>query len=448
MKRNKFCSPNLLDRLSPAERRRRSAAIGMLLSILATVYFLLPASRPEALKNDESVAPPSQTDNQTVPLFEKLEEGSATVSLAKTVDLTLRNGDTLLGVLMQRGLKATAANDLIKKLQPFYNPRKMRAGDSFRLLLDHHGSEIQGLEHSVDGAIVRVISTDKGWVAQRYEVPFVRGTKVIRGNIRGSLFEDGVDAGLSPVQINNLADLFEYDIDFFSDLRRGDDFSVIFEEKQYANGQREKGKLLAAEIQAGGLPYQIFYFQGKKQKGSYYDNHGKALIKAFLRAPLNYSRISSPFRIHRRHPIFRTVRPHQAIDYAAPAGTPVIAVGHGRVTFAGTRGGYGQMVEIRHNNGYVSRYAHFAKIPKDIRIGKSITRGEVVGYVGQTGHATGPHLHFEMLNKGQKVNFLDLKIASADRLSGTELQEFLVMRDKKLSLLQGDAARASESPES
>jgi murein DD-endopeptidase MepM/ murein hydrolase activator NlpD len=223
---------------------------------------------------------------------------------------------------------------------------------------------------------------------------------------------------------------------------------VILEEKQYANGQREEGKLLAAEIQAGGSPYQIFYYQGKKQKGSYYDNRGQALMKAFLRAPLNYRRISSPFRINRRHPIFRTIRPHQAIDYAAPTGTPVVAVGHGEVTFSGTRGSYGQMVEIRHNDGYVSRYAHFSRIPKEIRAGKSISRGEVVGYVGQTGHATGPHLHFEMLKKGRKINFLDLKLASADRLTGSELQEFLAMRDRKLALLQGSVAAASENPHS
>jgi murein DD-endopeptidase MepM/ murein hydrolase activator NlpD len=409
---------------------------------------LLPAPAPESLNDEEDVAIRElRASSQPDPLYHSLDEGSATDSSPKTVDLALRRGDTLQGALLRHGLTATAASDLIEQLQSFYDPKKMRAGDTFRLLLDQ-GNGIQGLEHSADGAIVRVLSTENGWIAKRQEIPFVRGSKVVRGNIRGSLFEDGVDAGLSPPQIHELVNLFEYDIDFFSDLRRGDDFSVIFEEKQYANGQREKGKLLAAEIQAGGSPYQIFYYKGKKQKGSYYDNRGEALIKAFLRAPLNYRRISSPFRINRRHPIFRTVRPHQAIDYAAPTGTPVVAIGDGQVTFSGTRGGYGRMVEIRHNDGYVSRYAHFSKIPKEIRVGKSISRGEVVGYVGQTGHATGPHLHFEMLKKGRKINFLDLKLASADRLTGSELQEFLAMRDRKLALLQGTIAAASENPHS
>jgi murein DD-endopeptidase MepM/ murein hydrolase activator NlpD len=448
MKRNMRNSSDLLDRLFPVEQRRRSAAMAVLLGVLATVYFSLPAPAPEPLNDQEDVAIRSlRASSQPDPLYRSLDEGSATDSSPKTVDLALRRGDTLQGALLRHGLTATAASDLIEQLKSFYDPKKMRPGDTFRLLLDQ-GNGIQGLEHSADGAMVRVLSTENGWIAKRQEIPFVHGSKVVRGNIRGSLFEDGVDAGLSPPQIHELVNLFEYDIDFFSDLRRGDDFSVIFEEKQYANGQREKGRLLAAEIQAGGSPYQIFYYKGKKQKGSYYDNRGEALIKAFLRAPLNYRRISSPFRINRRHPIFRTVRPHQAIDYAAPTGTPVVAIGDGQVTFSGTRGGYGRMVEVRHNDGYVSRYAHFSKIPKEIRVGKSISRGEVVGYVGQTGHATGPHLHFEMLKKGRKINFLDLKLASADRLTGSELQEFLAMRDKKLALLQGTIAAASENPHS
>lgn len=449
MKRTKSHFRNLFDRLHPPEKRHRSAASAMLLGALATVYFLLPAPTLESSKDEEPIAlvRSSQTGKQPDPLYRPLDEESATEFSPKTFDLTLRRGDTLPGALIRHGLTPASADELAKQLQPFSNLRKLRAGDTFRLLLDHRNG-VQGLEYSADGAIVRVMSTEKGWVATRQEVPFVRRSKVIRGNIRGSLFEDGVDAGLSPPEIHKLVNLFEYDIDFFSDLRRGDDFSVIFEEKQYANGQREKGKLLAAEIHAAGSPYQIFYYQGKKQKGSYYDNRGQALMKAFLRAPLNYRRISSPFRIDRSHPIFRTVRPHQAIDYAAPTGTPVVAVGDGQVTFSGTWGGYGRMVEIRHDDGYVSRYAHFSKIPQEIRVGRPVNRGEVVGYVGQTGHATGPHLHFEMLKKGRKINFLDLKLASAERLTGSDLREFLAMRDRKLALLQGSVAAASENPHS
>ncbi|MEX0802142.1 MAG: peptidoglycan DD-metalloendopeptidase family protein [Candidatus Binatia bacterium] len=441
MKRNSSSCWNLLDRLYPVEARRRSAAIGLLLGILAPAYFLLVTPEFEASKTgiDVAVLEQEQANNERLPSAETLEEEEKTEPSPRTVDLTMRRGDTLLGMLMQHGLDSTPANDLVNKLQTFYDPKRVRPGDSFRLLFDAEGNAIQGLEYSVSGAVVRVLSTEQGWVAERVDIPFVRDMKVVRGHIRASLFEDGIDAGLSPAQIHNLANLFEYEIDFFSDIRRGDDFSVLFEKKYYANGEREQGKVLAAEIQAGGSPYQVFYYKGKNAKGSYYDTHGKALMKAFLRAPLSYRRISSPFSINRKHPIFRTVRPHKAIDYAAPTGTPVVTVGSGRVTFVGTRGGYGKMVEIRHDNGYVSRYAHFSKFAKGVRVGKPITQGQVVGYVGQTGHATGPHLHFEMLNKGQKINFLALKNTASERLRGAELQEFLALRDKKLPLLQGNA---------
>ncbi|HUC99942.1 MAG TPA: hypothetical protein VMR88_15745, partial [Candidatus Polarisedimenticolaceae bacterium] len=262
MRRTKSHFANLLDRLYRPEQRRRSAAMAVLLGLLATVYFLLPRVAEEALRGEENIETTgsSQSSNQPDPLYRLLDKEEPTESSLKTVDLALRRGDTLQGTLLRHGFTAASANDLINQLKPFYDPRKMRAGDAFRLLLDHNNG-IQGLEHSANGAIVRVISTENGWIAKRHELPFVRGNKVVRGNIRGSLFEDGVDAGLSPPQIHELVNLFEYDIDFFSDLRRGDDFSVILEEKQYANGQREEGKLLAAEIQAGGSPYQIFYYQ-------------------------------------------------------------------------------------------------------------------------------------------------------------------------------------------
>lgn len=426
---------NSLDGLYPPERRRQTAAAGLLLGVLAVIYFLLPP-RP-------AIGPDEDGQSATgVPSAAALGQEEAAESLAKTVELTLRRGDTLLGLLIRHGLQGPPANELISRLKPFDDPKRMRPGDSFRLIYADDGVTVQALERSLRGSLVRVLSTENGWVAERVEIPYVRDTRVIRGSIRASLFEDGVGAGLTPLHIHNLASLLEHDIDFFSDIRPGDDFSVMLEEKQYADGQRANGTMLAAEIQARGAPYRIFYYKGGTEKGSYYDIEGRALMKAFLRAPLSYTRISSHYNPARRHPIFRTVRPHLAIDYAAPTGTPVVAVGHGRVTFVGSRAGYGNLVEIRHNNDYVSRYAHFSKFAKGIRPGDQVRQGQVVGYVGQTGHATGPHLHFEMLKQGRKINFLDLKTAPTERLKGAELREFLAMRDKKLPLLQGQAPAA------
>jgi len=335
---------------------------------------------------------------------------------------------------------------LIEVVRPFFDPKRMRAGESFRLFLDPQEYAVQGLEYRFgEDALVRVTSASGGWSAERHEIPFVRGTKVVRGRVDGSLYEDGTAAGLTPLQILDLASIFEYDIDFFSDVRKGDKFAVALEEIHYADGRRVTGRVLAAELEAGGESIRAFYFAGKNGKGSYYDDEGRSIRRAFLRAPLSYRRISSRYSLRRRHPIFRTVRPHRAIDYAAPAGTPVVSIGRGRVKFTGWRPGYGRIVEVRHPNGYVSRYAHFSRISRGIRKGKQIAQGDVVGLVGQSGHATGPHLHFELLRQGRKINFLALRIPRGKRLKGVELERFGNVRDERLALLTGEGVKVAQA---
>jgi murein DD-endopeptidase MepM/ murein hydrolase activator NlpD len=160
---------------------------------------------------------------------------------------------------------------------------------------------------------------------------------------------------------------------------------------------------------------------------------------------LSYARISSPFSGNRTHPIFRQMRQHLAIDYAAPAGTPVVAIGRGRVEFVGWRNGYGNVVDIRHAGDYMSRYAHFSRFAADLRRGESVDPGDVIGYVGQTGHATGPHLHFEFLRGDTKINFLDLRIPKNQQLSGEDLLRFDRLREQQLALLRNNGDRVADS---
>ncbi|HYY24261.1 MAG TPA: M23 family metallopeptidase, partial [Candidatus Udaeobacter sp.] len=191
-----------------------------------------------------------------------------------------------------------------------------------------------------------------------------------------------------------------------------------------------------AELEVDEQNFSAFYYITKDGSGSYYDRDGQAVRRSFLRAPLSYARISSPFATERQHPIFRSVRPHQAIDYAAPAGTPVVAVGRGRVEFVGWRNGYGNVVDLRHAGGYTSRYAHFSRFASGLYPGKSVEEGDIIGYVGQTGHATGPHLHFEFLRGDEKLNFLGLQIPKLEALAGGDLVRFKRLRDQRLALLQ------------
>jgi murein DD-endopeptidase MepM/ murein hydrolase activator NlpD len=353
------------------------------------------------------------------------------------VGVTLRSGDTLMSVLKRFRVAAPSARAMIEKVRPFVNPRKIRPGDSVHVVLSAEDRSVQAMEFIVDDNLIRVKATGEGWFAERREIPFVRDTKAIRGAIKGSLFESGTAAGLSAQQIMDLAKIFEYDIDFFSDFQPDDGFNIIVEQIRYADGRLGTGRVVAAELEADKETFNAFYYVGEDGKGDYYNSNGEAQRRSFLRAPLSYVRISSPFSTSRRHPIFRTLRPHLAIDYAAPAGTPVVAIGRGRVDFVGWRNGYGNVVDIRHAGSYTSRYAHFSRFAGKLRRGQTVDAGEVIGYVGQTGHATGPHLHFEFLRGGTKINFLDLRIPKTQHLAGQALAKFNRLRDQRLARLHG-----------
>jgi murein DD-endopeptidase MepM/ murein hydrolase activator NlpD len=359
------------------------------------------------------------------------------------VGVKLRRGETLSSLLVRFGVEPPSARVMLDKVGPWLNPQRIQPGQDVQLVLSRADKTVQGMELVVDEKLVRVKATTDGWLAERHQIPFVRGIGVIHGTIEDSLYQSSVRARLTPKHIAEVAKIFEYDIDFFSDFRRGDAFSFVLEELRYADGRRVLGRILAAALEAGDEIFRTFYYVGRDGHGGYYDSEGRSARRSFLRAPLSYMRISSPFSFARQHPIFRTVRPHMAIDYAAPAGTPVIAIGRGQVAFVGWRNGYGNVVDILHSGGYRSRYAHFSRFAKGLRQGRAVNAGDVIGYVGQTGHATGPHLHFEFLRGGEKINFLSVRVPKNERLAGQDLQRFRQLREERGALLRGKDNRVA-----
>jgi len=237
-----------------------------------------------------------------LPQREQHKEQAATSSPAiqlspeSRVGVKLRQGDTLGSVLKRFGIGPPSAHALIEKVRPFVNPRKIRPGDNIHVVLNSEDRTVQSMEFVVDDSLVRVKATGSGWSAERHEIPFVRGTRVVRGTIKGSLYESGTDAGLSPQHILDLAKIFEYDIDFFSDFQAGVAFSVMVEEVRYVDGRRVPGRVLAAELEAEKDVFGTYYFAGKDGSGNYYDSNGEAMRRAFLHAPLSYARISSPLQ--------------------------------------------------------------------------------------------------------------------------------------------------------
>ena len=255
------------------------------------------------------------------------------------------------------------------------------------------------------------------------------------GQITSSLYESGIQAGLAPEIVMGLTDIFAWDINFFTDIRPGDSYSLIYE-KLFVEGEfKGFGRVVAARfVNQGNDHVAVYYSNGERTRG-YYDPTGKPIRKLFLKAPLNYRRISSRFTYHRMHPVFHVDRPHLGVDYAAPSGTPVVALGDGKVIFKGWNGGFGECIKVKHRGDYVTYYGHLSRYARGLRKGKYVEQGQVIGYVGSTGVSTGPHLDFRVRYKGKFINPLRLKPVAGDPLKGEDLASFREISVRRLAML-------------
>jgi len=252
---------------------------------------------------------------------------------------------------------------------------------------------------------------DSGWRETVETIPWtttrLRATGVIRSNLYDAL-DSAVPDSFLPSKARvalawAIADVYDWEVDFTRDIRPGDRFEVLIERLESPEGERRFGRILAARVDVAATPSYAFYFEREVGRGGFYDTKGRSLRRAFLRAPLQYRRISSRFG-GRYHPILNRWRSHQGTDYAAAWGTPVRATADGVVTFAGREGGYGNLIEVRHANGIRTRYGHLSKFAKGLHVGQRVTQDQTVGYVGSTGLSTGPHLHYEFLVNGRATN--------------------------------------------
>lgn len=349
---------------------------------------------------------------------------------------TLGRGETLVALLARRGLSNTDASNVVRATP--LNPRRIPAGLPIELRGDSTDSRPQEirLRLAVD-RIVRVARHGDSWAATEEILPWRVDTVMVRGTVRDHLYQaigDGADSLLRGRARDELAwaiaDIYEYKIDMSRELQQGDAVRALFERHIAPDGTMRVGAVIAAGLQRGGTEIQAFRMVQGDGRVRYYDERGRSLAAAFLRAPLNFRRISSNYGT-RRHPILGTMRQHQGMDYAANAGTPVRAIGDGTVIFVGVRGGYGNVVEIRHVNGMVTRYAHLRGYARGIARGTRVSIGQEIAYVGSTGLATGPHLHFEVLINGQQRD-PRRALATADAgpaLTGTAMARFETIRD-------------------
>jgi murein DD-endopeptidase MepM/ murein hydrolase activator NlpD len=356
----------------------------------------------------------------------------------------LARGETLTALLKRAGISEDAALDVIRAATASaLNTRYLRAGMSVDVRADSEGAAPRELVlHLGIDRLLRLQRSDSGWFGKEERLPWTTDTVVVGGTIHSNLYQamDASAATFFPGHASDeltwaLADIFEYKVDMSRDLQDGDSFHAVVERQVAPTGATRVGKVLAASFSLSGTDVSAFRFEGKGSSARYYDANGKSLRAQFLRAPLEFRRISSTFGV-RYHPILGRWKAHKGTDYAAAPGTPVRAIGDATVVRAGWSGGYGNLLELRHRNGYVTRYGHLRGFAKGIRAGAHVTIGQTVAYVGTTGLSTGPHLHFEVLVRGvQRDSRTALRSTAGEPLARGERADFDRLRDRLLATL-------------
>jgi murein DD-endopeptidase MepM/ murein hydrolase activator NlpD len=301
---------------------------------------------------------------------------------------------------------------------------RLRPGEA--LTLTAKAGSLVGLERRMNiDQTLKVDRSQQGFTANVLQNPLATRTRTISGTIDSSLFESVTGAGGHDQTALSLADIFGYDIDFVLDIQPGDSFAVTYTEVLQDGRYLQDGPVLAARFVNQGKEYLAVRYVGPSGNADYYSPQGRSLHKAFLRAPLEFTRVSSPFSLHRLHPILNTIRAHKGVDYAAPIGTPVRAAGDGRVLFAGRRGGYGNLVELDHSRGITTVYGHLSRFAAGLHAGQHVAQGQVIAFVGMTGLATGPHLHYEYRVDGVFKNPQTVKLPEALPIDGPQRADFL-----------------------
>ncbi len=420
--------------------RARPVILTMLagVSFFLSVFFILS---PDA--SSERIKVPSET-------AEMLSTYSPTQPDIQREKIRLGSDDSFYSIMTARGVHGAEVSKIVKLARPVFDLRRLKKDRVLSLTM------VDGLwntiEYPVDDFDVLVIENgkkdDTPVSVEMKALPYEVREVLVSGTIENSLFEAGVRAGADPQALMELSDIFAWDIDFASDIRRGDKFSIIYEVIYVDGRELRTGRILGAEMDNDGRKFTAIYYEGDEGATGYYDADGKSLKRTLLKSPLRYRRITSHFSKRRYHPIKKQYRPHHGVDYGAPVGTPIEAAGSGRVVYAGWKGGYGNYIKIKHNNSYSTAYGHLSRIRNSIRVGARINQGDIIGYVGSTGISTGPHLHYEVYRGTSLVNPLGIKSAPVGRIPEAELERFASVRDEMSARLSGigTAFASNETP--
>lgn len=351
-------------------------------------------------------------------------EQSTPVSTTFWRNERVQRGDTVAELLRRLNVDDAAASDYLRKNKAAEGMRQLSAGKEIQAETDANGALLALRYLNNDAEQVVIEKVGKGFKTRTLPAQTEQRVLIRTGEIKTNLFAATDEVGLPDPAANQLADIFGGDIDFHRDLRKGDKFTVIYE-MTYINGEATRtGRILAAEFINNNHPYRAVYFQTTNDTGDYYSPEGKSMHKAFLRSPIEFSRVSSGFSKSRFHPVLNKWRAHKGVDYAAPIGTKVKVTSDGVVSFVGKQGGYGNVVMVNHQGRYSTVYGHLSRFAGGLRKGQHVGQGQVIGYVGMTGLASGPHLHYEFKLSGVQRDPLKVALPDGKPISNVQQAAF------------------------
>ncbi len=405
------------------KKRRWLLAGGIFIGLAALAVFLFLSAKTTPPPPSTLKGLPSETKDAEYRMIEGKVEA----------------GETLFESLSDKKIPVRWIELIIAKLQPHLDFKKMKGG-SYRVFVDDREELAKFVYEEGPVEIYEIAKDGTDFVARRVNVPLEKQLVKVTGEIQSSLFEAMETAGEQDTLTLAFAEILAWEIDFYMDVREGDRFSIIVE-KLYKGKEFIDYGTIHAVTYAG----QEKNITGIRYRDDYYDENGRSLKRAFLKSPLRFNRISSRFSRSRRHPILGGLRPHYGVDYAAPVGTPVWAVGDGKVVLCGWNGGYGKQVVLRHMNGYMTHYGHLSRFGPGIRNGTQVEQKQVIGYVGSTGLSTGPHLDYRLEKDSQFRNPLKETFPTGIPITQGEMDVFLKRRDEVFAWLRGDSGPSQGS---
>ena len=371
------------------------------------------------------------------PLQQEIAETASELDTEFWESVTVKSGDTLASIFAKKGIPSTTTHKIARLNEQTKRLRYIKPGQEIRLMLDDE-RQLRKMKYIPDITSTLLIQRgeDQSFSSQIINYQLDAYPVYREGTIESSLFEAAANADIPEDVIMDLVAIFGWDVDFSLDIRKGDRFGIVYEELYKDDVKIRNGRILSAEFVNDGKTYRAVYYTDPKGDSDYFTPDGKSMRKAFLRSPVEFSRISSRFTNNRWHPLLSKWRSHKGVDYAARRGTPVRASGDGKVIFAGTKGGYGRLIVIRHGGRYTTAYGHLHRYARGLRSGKKVKQGQVIGYVGSSGLATGPHLHYEFRVNGVHRNPLTVKLPEAQPVNEAYLSHFEENTQVYLSMLR------------